>query len=70
VKLEIIENNGPDNLRDTLKDCLGRFSEISIAVAFVTQSVLDEILQPLQQAASQTLLDEAKAITLSHPLSA
>jgi HKD family nuclease len=52
VKLDIIENNGPDNLRDTLKSQLGRVSDVSIAVAFVTQAGLDEILQPLRQVAA------------------
>jgi HKD family nuclease len=52
VKLDIIENNGPDNLRDTLKARFRRASDVSIAVAFVTQSGLDEVLQPLRQVAA------------------
>jgi HKD family nuclease len=51
VKLDIIENSGPDNLRDTLKTQLHRMSEVSIAVAFVTQSGLDDLAQRLQQIA-------------------
>src|SRR5579883_985288 len=52
VKLDTIENNGPDNLRDTLKFQLTRAKDVSIAVAFVTQAGLDEIVQPLRQAAA------------------
>ncbi len=52
VKLDIIENNGPDNLRDALKSHLRRVSEVSIAVAFVTQAGLDEIVQALRQVAA------------------
>ena len=52
MKLDIIENSGPDNLRDTLKSQLRRASEVSIAVAFVTQAGLDEIVQPLRQVAA------------------
>jgi HKD family nuclease len=52
VKLDIVENSGPDNLRDTLKSQLRRISEVSIAVAFVTQAGLDEIVQALRQVAA------------------
>ena len=52
MKLDIIENNGPDNLRDTLKSHLRRVSEVSIAVAFVTQGGLDELAQSLRQVAA------------------
>lgn len=52
MNLDIIENNGPDNLRDTLKTQLRRVSEVSIAVAFVTQAGLDEIMQSLRQVAA------------------
>jgi HKD family nuclease len=52
VKLDIIENNGPDNLRDTLKSQLRRASEVSIAVAFITQAGLDELVQALRQVAA------------------
>jgi HKD family nuclease len=51
VKLDVIQNSGPDNLRDTLKANFARVSEVSIAVAFVTQSGLKEILQSLRQVA-------------------
>jgi HKD family nuclease len=51
VKLDIIENTGPDNLRDTLKAELRHASEVSIAVAFVTLSGLDGIIQSLRQVA-------------------
>ena len=52
MKLDIIENNGPDNLRDTLKSQLRSVTEVSIAVAFVTQAGLDEIVQSLRQVAA------------------
>src|SRR5437016_13080803 len=50
---DIIENSGPDNLRDTLRSHLRRASEVSIAVAFVRQSGLDEIVQALRQVATR-----------------
>jgi HKD family nuclease len=55
VSFEFIENNGPDNLRDTLKALLSKTStnEVCVAVAFITQSGLDEIIQPLRQVAAQ-----------------
>ncbi len=54
ISFEFIENNGPDNLRDTLKTLLSKAStnEVCIAVAFTTQSGLDEIIQPLRQVAA------------------
>jgi HKD family nuclease len=52
MRLDFIENNGPDNLRDTLKAQLARASHVCIAVAFVTQSGLADILQPLRQVAA------------------
>lgn len=55
VSFEFIENNGPDNLRDTLKALLSQANtnEVCIAVAFLTQSGLNEIIQPLRQVATQ-----------------
>lgn len=55
VSFEFIENNGPDNLRDTLKALLLQAStnEVCISVAFLTQSGLNEIIQPLRQVATQ-----------------
>src|ERR1700722_2408491 len=53
MNLDIIENSGPDNLRDTLKAHLRRASDVSIAVAFVTQAGLDEVVQSLRQVAEQ-----------------
>ncbi len=50
---DIIENNGPNNLRDILKAKLPQASEVCIAVAFVTQSGLDIIAQPLREVAAQ-----------------
>lgn len=52
MKLDIIENSGPDNLRDVLNFQLSRAARVSIAVAFVTQSGLEEILQSLRQVAA------------------
>lgn len=55
VSFEFIENSGPDNLRDTLKALLTQTNtnEVCIAVAFLTQSGLNEIIQPLRQVAAQ-----------------
>jgi HKD family nuclease len=53
VAFEVIENTGPNNLRDVLKAQLARASEVCIAVAFVTEAGLDEIIQPLRQVAAQ-----------------
>ena len=50
---DIIENVGPDNLRDTLKVKLRIAKDVFISVAFITQSGLNEIIQPLRQVASQ-----------------
>jgi HKD family nuclease len=49
---EVIENSGPNNLRDTLRAKLAKASEVCVAVAFVTESGLDEILQSLRQVAA------------------
>lgn len=48
MKLEVIENRGPDNLRDTLTDLLKRSTDVGIAVAFVTTGGLNAVLGPLQ----------------------
>ncbi|OQA93944.1 MAG: hypothetical protein BWY27_00010 [Bacteroidetes bacterium ADurb.Bin234] len=53
IAFEVIENSGPNNLRDTLRTKLTKASEVFIAVAFVTEAGLDEIIQPLRQVASQ-----------------
>ncbi|NKE72803.1 phospholipase D-like domain-containing protein [Candidatus Manganitrophus noduliformans] len=53
ANLEIIENSGPNNLRDALRAKLANASDVSIAVAFITESGLDEIIQSLRQAASR-----------------
>jgi HKD family nuclease len=53
VKLELIENSGPDNLRKLLKAKLAHAAEVSIAVAFTTEAGLDEIIQPLRQVATK-----------------
>lgn len=54
VSFEFIENSGPDNLRDTLKTLLNQTNtnEVCIAVAFLTQSGLNEIIQSLRQVAA------------------
>ena len=52
VKLDVIENSGPDNLRDTLKARLARASDVSFAVAFVTQSGLNVLVQVLRTVAA------------------
>lgn len=53
MKLEVIENRGPDNLRDTLTDLLKRSTDVSISVAFATASGVNAILGPLQGAAGR-----------------
>ena len=53
MKLEVIENRGPDNLRDTLKDLLKRSTDVCISVAFATASGVNAILGPLQGVASR-----------------
>jgi len=60
ISFEIIENSGPDNLRDTLKIKLAQTIEVSIEVAFLTQAGLNEIIQPLRQVAA---LGKVKLIT-------
>ena len=45
----IIENCGPNNLRDTLRAEIKKAFEVRIAVAFVTQSGLEKIIQPLRE---------------------
>lgn len=52
ISFEVIENIGKDNnLRDVLKTCFAKASEAYIAVAFVTESGLNEIIQPLGEVA-------------------
>lgn len=51
VKLDVIENRDPDNLRDMLRAECKRAVDMAIGVAFVTQSGLDDILQSLRQVA-------------------
>lgn len=53
MKLELIENRGPDNLRDTLTNLLKRSTDVSLAVAFVTTGGLNPILGPLQGVAGR-----------------
>lgn len=50
--IDVVENSGPDNLRDLLKQRLAQSSVAHIAVAFVTQSGLDDLLQSLRQVAA------------------
>lgn len=52
LTFQVIENSGPNNIRDVLKAKLSSASEVCIAVAFVTQAGLDEIIQPLRQVAA------------------
>jgi HKD family nuclease len=51
VKLDVIENSGPDNLRDMLRAECKRATDVAIGVAFITRSGLDDILQSLRQVA-------------------
>lgn len=48
---EVVENSGPNNLRDLLKAKLAKASAVDIGVAFVTESGIGEIIQPLRQVA-------------------
>lgn len=50
-RAEIIENSGPNNMRDNLKLMLRKATKVDLAVAFVTQSGLAQIIQPLRQIA-------------------
>ena len=50
MKLDVIEDSGPDNLREMLRaEC--SVTDVAVGVAFVTQSGLDDILQSLRQVA-------------------
>lgn len=49
---EVVENSGPNNLRDLLKARFAKASRVDIAVAFITESGLAEIIQPLRQVAA------------------
>jgi HKD family nuclease len=51
VKFDVIENRGPDNLRDLLRAECKLATDVAIGVAFLTQSGLDDILQSLRQVA-------------------
>jgi HKD family nuclease len=51
MQFTVIENSGPNNLRDYLKAVLLTASGIDIAVAFITRTGLREILQLLRQVA-------------------
>jgi HKD family nuclease len=53
AQLQIIENSGPNNLRDFLKAHLPKASQVDIAVAFATKAGVDKILSSLRQAASR-----------------
>jgi HKD family nuclease len=53
MKLEIIENRGPNNLRDTLVELLKKSSDVCIGVAFVTSGGLNDILGALQGLAAR-----------------
>jgi hypothetical protein len=45
VMFEVVENIGPNNRRDVLKEKLISSSLVRIAVAFVTELGLDQILE-------------------------
>lgn len=49
ISFEVIENKGPNNLRDVLRAKLPKAMEVCIAVAFVTDSGVHEIIQALRQ---------------------
>src|SRR5712692_8278993 len=53
MRMALIENSGPNNLREYLKGVLRRADRIDIAVAFITQAGLTEILQALRQVAGR-----------------
>lgn len=50
TRIDLIVNEGPDNLRGTFRDRLGSATSVSIAVAFITESGLREIHAQLLQA--------------------
>ena len=49
----VIENAGPNHLRGYLKENIKNFSGVDIAVAFITQAGLDELLLTLRKASKQ-----------------
>jgi len=53
MRFALIENSGQNNLRDYLNGVLCRADRIDIAVAFITQAGLTEILQALRQVAGR-----------------
>lgn len=53
ARFQIIENHGPNNLRDYLKAKLVKTSSVDIAVAFATKAGVNEILHYLYQVASR-----------------
>jgi len=52
-RIEVIENIGPNNLRDYLKGRLTKTSQVDIAVAFATKAGVDEVLPYLRRVASK-----------------
>jgi HKD family nuclease len=49
---QVIDNSGPNNIGNVLKAKLSGASEVCIAVAFITQAGLDEVIQSLRQVAA------------------
>jgi HKD family nuclease len=52
IKIDLIENRGPDNFRDVFNSNLRHATSVRIAVAFVTRKGLNQIIQPLRQVAA------------------
>lgn len=52
ITFQVIENSGPNNLRDILKAYLSKSSKVSIAAAFVTAAGLSEIASSLRRVAA------------------
>ncbi|GAB4298115.1 MAG: hypothetical protein Kow0090_13470 [Myxococcota bacterium] len=53
MKFEIINNNGPNNLRDILEEIIPQAKSINIAVAFISEKGLDKIIGVLNKAANK-----------------
>jgi HKD family nuclease len=52
MKFALVENAGPDSVRNVLCSELKKAREVCVGVAFVTSSGLDEIIQPLRDVAA------------------
>lgn len=54
LKIELIENKGPNNLRDELRRSFDKVSKVDIAVAFINMRGLSLVLNHLKKVLSRT----------------